>query len=152
MSTAQRIQLPDGSIVNLPGGGGYELVALVKTEEEVSRIALSGFEANELLIITKLKKTGDNATQMIPVLTLNGKWGSSDPFINISASLPTSYFQDLTMYAFAKDGNVFVKSESNDTIKNVFDNQNFKKLTSVEIERTGTPNYAIGCEVLVYAR
>lgn len=133
-------------------GGGYELVASVKTEEEVSRIALSGFEASELLIITKLKKTGDNATQMIPVLTLNGKWGSSDPYININASLPTAFFQNLTMYAFAKDGNVFVKSESNDTIKNVFDNQSFKKLTSVEIEKTGTPNYAIGCEVLVYAR
>lgn len=133
-------------------GGGYELVASVKTEEEVSRIALSGFEASELLIITKLKKTGDNATQMIPVLTLNGKWGSSDPYININASLSTAFFQNLTMYAFAKDGNVFVKSESNDTIKNVFDNQSFKKLTSVEIEKTGTPNYAIGCEVLVYAR
>ena len=105
-----------------------------------------------MLIITKLRKTGDNATQMIPVLTLNGKWGTSDPYINISASLPTSYFQHLTMYAFAKDGNVFVKSESNGVIKNVFDNQNFKNLTSVEIERTGTPNYAIGCEVLVYAR
>ena len=151
MSTAQRIQLPDGSTVNLPGGG-YELVASVKTEEEVSRIALSGFEANELLIITQLKKTGDNATQMVPVLTLNGKWGASDPFINITSSLPTSYFQHLTMYAFAKDGNVFVKSESYDVIKNVFDNQNFKNLTSVEIERTGTPNYAIGCKVLVYAR
>lgn len=151
MRTAQRIQLPDGSTVNLPGGG-YELVASVETEEEVSRIALSGFEANELLIITKLKKTGDNATQMAPVLTLNGKWGSSDPFITISSSLPTAFFQDLTMYAFAKDGNVFVKSEHTNAIKNVFDNQNFKNLTSVEIEKTGTPNYAIGCKVLVYAR
>ena len=132
--------------------GGYKLVASVKTEEEVSRIVLSGFEANELLIITKLKKTGDNATQMTPLLTLNGKWGTSDPFISIRSTLPTSYFQDLTMYAFAKDGNVFVKSESDDTIKNVFDNQNFKNFTSVEIERTGTPNYAIGCKVLVYAR
>ena len=135
-----------------PSGGGYELVASVETEEEVSRIALSGFNANELLIITQLRKTGDNATQMVPVLTLNGKWGSSDPFINISASLPTSYFQHLTMYAFAKDGNVFVKSEHSDAIKNVFDNQDFKNLTSVEIERTGTPNYAIGCKVYVYAR
>ena len=105
-----------------------------------------------MLIITQLKKTGDNATQMVPVLTLNGKWGTSDPFINISASLPTAYFQNFTMYAFAKDGNVFVKSEHNNTIKNVFGNQNFEKLTSVEIEKTGTPNYAIGCKVLVYAR
>lgn len=151
MSTAQRIQLPDGSTVNLPGGG-YELVASVKTEEEVSRIALSGFNANELLIITKLRKTGDNATQMVPVLTLNGKWGTNDPYINIGSSLPNAYFQSMTMYAFAKDGNVFVKTEHNNTIKNVFDDQDFKSLTSVEIERTGTPNYAIGCKVLVYAR
>ena len=105
-----------------------------------------------MLIITKLKKTGDNATQITSVLTLNGKWGSSDPYINISASLPTAFFQDLTMYAFAKDGNVFVKSEYTNAIKNVFNNQNFKNLTSVEIEKTGTPNYAIGCKVLVYAR
>ena len=138
---------------NIPlRGGGYILVASAKTEEEVSKIELSGFEANEILVIMKLKKTGDNATQMVPVLTLNGKWGSSDPFINISASLPTSYFQHLTMYAFAKDGNVFVKSEHSDAIKNVFDNQDFKNLTSVEIERIGTPNFAVGCEVLVYAR
>lgn len=89
---------------------------------------------------------------MVPVLTLNGKWGSRDPFINIGAPLPTSYFQNLTMYAFAKDGNVFVKSESNDATKNVFDNQDFKNLTSVVIERIGTSNYAIGCKVLVYAR
>ena len=89
---------------------------------------------------------------MTPVLTLNGKWGTSDPYISIRSTLPTSYFQDLTMYAFAKDGNVFVKSESDDAIKNVFNNQNFKNFTSVEIERTGTPNYAIGCIVLVYAR
>ena len=150
MRKFSNILLPDGTEISI--GGGYELVASVKTEEEVSRIALSGFEANELLIITKLKKTGDNATQMTPVLTLNGKWGTSDPYISIRSTLPTSYFQDLTMYAFAKDGNVFVKSESDDTIKNVFDNQNFKNLTSVEIERTGTPNYAIGCKVLVYAR
>lgn len=133
-------------------GGGYKLVASVETEEEVSRIALSGFSANELLIITQLRKTGDNATQIVPVLTLNGKRGSSDPFINIAASLPTAYFQHCTMYAFAKDGNVFVKSEHNNAIKNVFDNQNFKNLTSVEIERTGTPNFAAGCKVYVYAR
>lgn len=105
-----------------------------------------------MLIITQLRKTGDNATQMVPVLTLNGKRGGLDPFININSSLPTSYFQHLTMYAFAKDGNVFVKAEHNDVIKNVFDNQNFKNLTSVEIERTGTPNFAAGCKVYVYAR
>lgn len=133
-------------------GGGYILVASAKTEGEVSKIELSGFEANEILVITKLKKTGDNATQMIPVLTLNGKWRSYDPYININSSLPTSYFQDLTMYAFAKDGNVFVRAEHNDGIKNVFDNQSFEKITSVEIERIGTPNFAVGCEVLVYAR
>ena len=150
MSKLSNIILPDGTEISV--GGGYKLVASVETEEEVSRIALSGFEANELLIITKLKKTGDNATQMTPVLTLNGKWGTSDPYISIRSTLPTSYFQDLTMYAFAKDGNVFVKSESDDAIKNVFNNQNFKNFTSVEIERTGTPNYAIGCIVLVYAR
>ena len=137
---------------NIPSGGGYILVASAKTEEEVSKIELSGFEANEILVITKLKKTGDNATQMIPVLTLNGKWGTADPYININASLPTSYFQHLTMYAFAKDGNVFVRAEHNDGIKNVFDNQSFEKITSVEIERVGTPNFAVGCEVLVYAR
>ena len=105
-----------------------------------------------MLIITKLKKTGDSATQITPVLTLNGKWGPNDPYINIGSSLPNSYFQSMTMYAFAKDGNVFVKAEHNNTIKNVFDDQDFKNLTSVEIERTGTPNYAIGCKVLVYAR
>ena len=100
----------------------------------------------------QLKKTGESATQMVPVLTLNGKRGSSDPYININTSLPTTFFSNLTVYAFAKDGNVFVKSESNNTIKNVFGNQNFKNLTSVEIEKTGTPNYAIGCKVYVYAR
>lgn len=150
MNKLSNILLPDGTEISV--GGGYELVASVETEEEVSRIALSGFEANELLIIMQLKNTGESATQMIPVLTLNGKWGTSDPYINIYTSLPTAYFSNLTVYAFAKDGNVFVKSESNNTIKNVFGNQNFKNLTSVEIEKTGTPNYAIGCKVYVYAR
>ena len=151
MATINKIVI-SGQEYSLAGGGGYILVASAKTEEEVSKIELSGFEANEILVITKLKKTGDNATQMIPVLTLNGKWGTADPYININASLPTSYFQQLTMYAFAKDGNVFVRAEHNDRIKNVFDNQSFEKITSVEIERSGTPNFAVGCEVLVYAR
>ena len=55
MSKLSNIILPDGTEISV--GGGYKLVASVETEEEVSRIALSGFEANELLIITKLKKT-----------------------------------------------------------------------------------------------
>lgn len=111
---------------------------------------MSGFEANEILVITRLKKADTNT--MVPVMTLNGKWGSYDPYMNINSSLPNSYFQHFTMYAFVKDKCVFVKSEHNDAFKNVFNNENFEKITSVEIEKTGTSNYAVGCEVLVYAR
>ena len=149
MSTAQRIQLPDGSIVNLPGGG-YELVASVETEEEVSRIALSGFEAIELLILMRLKKAGTESA--VPVLVLNGKWTSGNAYMNINASMPNSYFQNFAAHVYAKDGNVFMNTIHNDGMNIIINNSSYKKITSVEIEKTGIPNYAIGSEVYIYAR
>ena len=149
MSTAQRIKLPDGSIVNLPGGG-YELVASVKTEEEVSRIALSGFEANELLILMSLKKVGTES--FVPVLTLNGKWTAGNAYLNINSSLPNSFFQSFCVNVYAKDGNAMINVLNNNATNIVYGNHNYEKATSIEIEKTGTPNYAVGCEVYVYAR
>lgn len=146
---ATKIRLPNGETVNL-SGGGYELVASVKTEEEVSRIALSGFEANELLILMHLKKVGTES--FVPVLSLNGKWTAGGAYMNISSSLTNTYFQHLGAYVYAKDGNVMIDMLHNNSINVIFNNPNYEKITSVEIEKTGTPNYAIGCEVLVYAR
>lgn len=54
MSTAQRIQLPDGSIVNLPGGGGgepYQKIADIMVEETVNQLEQNiGFKAKEFII------------------------------------------------------------------------------------------------------
>ena len=98
----------------------------------------------------RLKKVGTES--VVPVLTLNGKWISGNAYMNISDSLPNSYFKHLAAHVYAKDGNVLMSMIHNDGINIIINNSSYKKITSVEIEKAGTPNYAIGSEVYIYAR
>ena len=103
-----------------------------------------------MLILMRLKKVGTESA--VPVLVLNGKWTSGNAYMNINASMPNSFFQNFAAHVYAKDGNVFMNTIHNDGINIIVNNSSYKKITSVEIEKTGIPNYAIGSEVYIYAR
>lgn len=102
MSTAQRIQLPDGSIVNLPGGGSWNLIKTVTTEEEVSYISenLGGQYSSVLLIFENVwSGSGGKATSIsfngnTPSINTNSVSGRE--YINTS-TYPSSGFYEAEM-------------------------------------------------------
>ena len=150
----------DGSLektINIPEGmggsdNGLKLLASVETEEEVARIELSGFEANEIQVFLHLKATAPNTT---PILTMNGGWNAGDPYINLSKSLATSYFQHFIVYGFAKDRNAYAlqmigAQQGDDSL--VLGNQKYEKITSIAVEKVGDGNFATGCIIWIYGR
>lgn len=102
MSTAQRIQLPDGSTVNLPGGGSWNLIKTVTTEEEVSYISenLGGQYSSVLLIFKNVwSESGGKSTS----ISFNGNtpWSNTNSvsgrwYINTS-TYPSSGFYEAEM-------------------------------------------------------
>lgn len=154
MKEIKNIQIDDETY-EICGGGTSEkewcLVASAETEEEVARIELSGFEANEIQVFLSLKATSSN---MVPVFTMNGGWATGDPYINLWTNLATSYFQNFIVYGFAKDRNTYamqmVGTQGGDSL--ILNNNKYEKITNIAIEKTGEANYAIGCKVYVYAR
>lgn len=140
------VYTPEG----MGGDDGFKLLASVETEEEVARIELSGFEANEIQVFLYLKATGS----MVPVFTMNGGWATSDPYINLWNNLATSYFQNFIVYGFAKDKNAYamqmVSNQGDDKLS--LGNKKYEKITSIAVEKLGDANFAAGCIIWVYGR
>ena len=72
MSTVQRIQLPDGSTVNLPGGGSkeWQLFQTVTADEETASFSWDDLDFTEFLFVaTGLKNK--TTTDSLVTITIN---------------------------------------------------------------------------------
>lgn len=141
----KHFKMPNGSTVNLPEGG-YKLVASVETEEETSKIEISGFEGNEAIVVFSIKATGSS---MQSILCTNGGWATSDIYVSLIQNVPTDYYFTSYAIVFAAEGNAFAKAYDSRT---TIDNSNYQKITSIVLNKVGSANYAQGCKVYVYAR
>lgn len=86
---------------------------------------------------------------MHSILCTNGGWSTSDIYVSLISNVPTDYYFTSYAIVFAAKGNAFAKSYDNRTTIN---NSNYKKITSIVLNKVGSANYAQGCKVYVYAR
>lgn len=158
-ATASITGTPENPLLNLGipqgqagGGGPLTLLQSIVTDEEVATITISDLNVEEIYIMYSIKATEDSTT---PVLVVNNGWSSTDPYINLMNTMPTSYFYTDTVHVIAINQNASVYSHTSTTKglgNTVFQNSKYENIQSITFNKTGSGNYAAGCQVYVYGR